>query len=304
MTQINRLLIASLIIGMAASCPAASKNPPALSAQSVVVYDQFKRETLLARNPRHLVSIASITKLMTAVVTLDAALDLNERITITSDDVVFQTNASHLPVGSRHSREDLLSLALIPSENRAAHALGRTYPGGMKNFVAAMNRKARQLGMSRTRYAEPTGLSSDNQSTAEDLVKLVDYAYANYADIRHISSRDHFSVASPASKSVTPGYQLAAFRNTNRLMLNQDWNIGLSKTGYIAKAGYCLVMQAEIADRPVIIVLLDAADNPSRQEDAKRIKHWLESDVPRPAPASASPTPTETALSCTLSPCQ
>ena len=304
MTQLWILATGLAICTAANPCLAVGRTTPALSAQSVIVYDQFNRETLLQKNPRHQASIASITKLMTAVVTLDAGLDLQARITITADDVVPQTNASRLPVGTRHTREDLLNLALIPSENRAAHALGRTYPGGMKAFVTAMNAKARQLGMSRTHYVEPTGLSSDNQSTAEDLVKLVDYAYSNYVDIRHISSREQFNAHSQKSGKIDSGYRLAAFNNTNKLTLNQDWHIGLSKTGYISRAGYCLVMQAEIADRPVIIVLLDAADKPSRQNDAARIKRWLEQDVPRPAPAPVTAQPLQPELSCTLSPCQ
>lgn len=281
---------------------------PELSAQSVVVYDQFSGETLLSKNPTLQASIASITKLMTAVVTLDAGLDLNQRITIQPEDAVYQTGSgSRLAVGTRLTREQLLNLTLIPSENRAAHALGRTHPGGMVAFVAAMNRKARQLGMHQTRYVEPTGLDSTNQSSAEDLVKLVDYAYSNYADIRHISSSGGYRAKqqTPPKNRRVPGYQLAAFNNTNRLTRNDEWQIGLSKTGYISKAGHCLVMQAEIARRPVIIVLLDAQGSLRRLDDASRIKQWLENDVPPPSRTPGKMSHSESVTpSCTLSPCQ
>lgn len=308
-----QILVRVAVLAVAGSTITNAASPggsgPALSAQSVVVYDQFSGETLLSRHARLQTPIASITKLMTAVVTLDAGLDLNERIAILPGDAVHQTGAgSRLAVGSRHTREQLLNLALIPSENRAAHALGRTYPGGMSAFVAAMNRKARQLGMNQTRYVEPTGLSSTNQSTAEDLVRLVDYAYSNYADIRHISSRGGYHARQPdaaAKPHRARGYQLTAFNNTNRLTRNDEWQIGLSKTGYISSAGHCLVMQAEIARRPVIIVLLDAQGSQRRLDDANRIKLWLENDVPPPsAPPAKTARPESPTLSCTLSPCQ
>ncbi len=305
MTETTKLV---WLTALAIAISPVQAGKPVLSAQSAIVYDQFSGETLLSRHANLQAPIASITKLMTAVVTLDAGLDLNQRITIQPSDAVHQTGSgSRLAVGALLTREQLLNLALIPSENRAAHALGRTYPGGMVAFVASMNRKAQQLGMHQTRYVEPTGLSSANQSSAEDLVKLVDYAYSNYADIRHISSSGGYRAkqqTTPESRRA-PGYQLAAFNNTNRLTRNDEWQIGLSKTGYISKAGHCLVMQAEIAHRPVIIVLLDAQGSLRRLDDARRIKHWLENDVP---PPSASPVKTPAAQSvmpsCTLSPCR
>ncbi len=263
-----------------------------LSSASVMVVDQDTGESLLAKNPRLQTPIASITKLMTAVVTLDAQTPLDERITINNQDIDrLKGTGSRLPIGATFSREQLLNLALIASENRAAHALGRTYPGGLQAFVEAMNAKARELGMSRTFYVDPTGLSSYNQSTAEDLVKLVGYAYNYYPTIRHITSTGEYSlgkqrvvVRSKSRKKHTASrhvyYRNVAFVNTNRLTRDDEWQIGLSKTGFINEAGHCLVMQAEIAERRVIIVLLDALGKYNRLGDANRIKHWLEeSDI-------------------------
>lgn len=266
----------------------AQQQPVDLNSLSVMVYDQHSGETLLSKNSGLQTPIASITKLMTAVVTLDAKLSPGERIAINMQDVDrLKGTGSRLALGATHSREQLLNLALIASENRAAHALGRSYPGGIEAFVAAMNRKARQLGMSKTLYVDPTGLSSLNQSTAEDLVKLVDYAYSNYPEIRHISASGDYSLGKQrvvvrakktrrhqASKRVY--YRNVGFVNTNRLTREDDWQIGLSKTGFINEAGHCLVMQAEISQRPVIIVLLDAQGKYGRLGDANRIKHWLE----------------------------
>lgn len=264
------------------------QQPIDLSALSVIVYDQHSGETLLSKNPGLQTPIASITKLMTAVVTLDARLAPAEQIAINMQDVDrLKGTGSRLAVGATHTREQLLNLALIASENRAAHALGRSYPGGEAAFVAAMNRKARQLGMSKTLFVDPTGLSSLNQSTAEDLVKLVDFAYSNYPQIRHISTSGDYSLGKQrvvvrakktrrqqASKRVY--YRNVGFANTNRLTREDDWHIGLSKTGFINEAGHCLVMQAQIAQRPVVIVLLDAQSKYGRLGDANRIKHWLE----------------------------
>jgi D-alanyl-D-alanine endopeptidase (penicillin-binding protein 7) len=260
-----------------------------LNSLSVMVYDQYSGEALYAKNPNLQTPIASITKLMTAMVTLDAKLPLDERIKISAQDIDrLKGTGSRLAVGATYTREQLLNLALIASENRAAHALGRTYPGGREAFIEAMNRKARELGMQKTLYVDPSGLSSFNQSTAEDLVKLVDHAYSYYPDIRHISTSGEYSLGKQrvvlrkgkgkrrhASRRVY--YRNVAFVNTNRLTRDDDWQIGLSKTGYINEAGHCLVMQADIAERKVIIVLLDALGKYSRLGDANRIKRWLES---------------------------
>lgn len=261
-----------------------------LNSASVMVFDQDSGKTLLAKNPRIQTPIASITKLMTAVVTLDAQTPLDERISITKQDIDrLKGTGSRLAIGATYTREQLLNLALIASENRAAHALGRTYPGGLERFIEAMNSKARELGMSRTFLVDPTGLSSFNQSTAEDLVKLVNHAYSYYPTIREISSSGQYSLGKQrvvvrkskkkqhASRRVY--YRNVAFANTNRLTRDDEWHVGLSKTGYINEAGHCLVMQAEIAERRVIIVLLDAVGKYNRLGDANRIKHWLEESI-------------------------
>ncbi len=253
-----------------------------LSSLSVMVYDQYTGEALYAKNPNLQTPIASITKLMTAMVTLDAKQPLNQRIKITQADVDrLKGTRSRLPLGATYTREQLLNLALIASENRAAHALGRSYPGGMQGFVEAMNRKARELGMEKTLFVDPTGLSSYNQSTAEDLVKLVDHAYSYYPDIRRISTVTDYNVGKhkvvvKKRKKTRVYWRDLAYINTNRLTRSDEWQIGLSKTGYIREAGHCMVMQADIADRKVIIVLLDAVGKYSRLGDALRIKRWLE----------------------------
>lgn len=253
-----------------------------LSSLSVMVYDQYTGEALYAKNPNLQTPIASITKLMTAMVTLDAKQPLNQRIKIIQADVDrLKGTRSRLPLGNTYTREQLLNLALIASENRAAHALGRTYPGGMQGFVEAMNRKARELGMEKTLFVDPTGLSSYNQSTAEDLVKLVDHAYSYYPDIRRISTVTDYNVGKhkvviKKRKKTRVYWRDLAYINTNRLTRSDEWQIGLSKTGYIREAGHCMVMQADIADRKVIIVLLDAVGKYSRLGDALRIKRWLE----------------------------
>lgn len=263
----------------------AQKSDIELSSLSVMVYDQFTGEALLAKNPNLQTPIASITKLMTAIVTLESQTPLDERIKITSAEIDrLKGTGSRLPIGASYSRDQLLHLALIASENRAAHALGRTYPGGLDAFVEAMNRKARELGMHKTLFVDPTGLSSFNQSTAEDLVKLVDHAYSYYPDIRRISSTGEYSLGKRKvvvkRKGKTRSYwQNVAYVNTNRLTRNDEWQIGLSKTGYINEAGHCMVMQAEIAERKVIIVLLDAVGKYNRLGDANRIKQWLEESV-------------------------
>ncbi len=239
---------------------------PFVYASSVLVVDQQSGRPIYAKNPDHLTPIASITKLMTALVTLEANLPLDEYITITSDDVDrIKHTSSRLPIGTQLTRRELLHLALIASENRAAAALSRAYPGGRQAFVAAMNRKARELGMANTYFVDGTGLSSHNRSTAKDLVKLVQAAY------RHPLIR---AITTTASYEVEE--QGLAFFNTNRLVHRNDWRIGVSKTGFINEAGYCLVMQTDIAGKPIIMVLLHSRDKWSRIADAERIRRWLE----------------------------
>jgi len=257
---------------------------PELSAQSVLVFDQASGQPLLAKNADMQTPIASITKLMTAMLVVDAALPLDEKITITSEDRdTLKGTGSRLAIGASYTRGQLLHLALIASDNRAAHALGRTYPGGLDRFVPTMNRMARALGMHNTVYVEPTGLSSDNRSTALDLAKLANYAYQNFPEIREITSTGSYSLGTQRvvvkKKRHQPKvyYRTVAFNNTNRLTRMDDWHIGLSKTGFINEAGHCLVMQAQVAQRDVIIVLLDATGTNRRAGDAARIKAWLES---------------------------
>jgi len=239
-----------------------------LRSASVLVEDQRTGEFLIQKRAAAVVPIASITKLMTAMVVLDAQMDLKEYLVIKPEDVdTLRHSRSRLPVGARLTREEALLLALMASENRAAHILGRTYPGGLDAFVVAMNAKARSLGLAETRFNDPTGLSSGNVSSARNLADMVNAAY-NYRLIREFSTREEAVIHS--------GRRTLVFRNTNRLVRNPRWQIGLSKTGFIDEAGRCLVMQAQVAQRPVLIVLLDAQGTLTRLGDANRIKQWME----------------------------
>lgn len=260
---------------------------PQFSAHSVLVFDQASGQPLLAKNANLQTPIASITKLMTAMLVLNAGQPLDELIAITeADRDTLKGTGSRLAFGSRYTRGQLLHLALIASDNRAANALGRSYPGGLQRFVATMNRTARVLGMNDTVYVEPTGLSSGNRSTAHDLAKLVNYAYQNYPEIRHISTAGNYTldtqrvVTQKKQQKPQVHYRTVAFNNTNRFTRADDWQIGLSKTGFINEAGHCLIMQAQVANRDVIIVLLDARGTGNRASDATRIKQWLESATP------------------------
>ncbi|MEF8734264.1 MAG: D-alanyl-D-alanine endopeptidase [Candidatus Accumulibacter meliphilus] len=241
----------------------------AVRSGSALVIAQDGGEALYEKNARIVVPIASITKIMTAMVVLDSMPNLQAPITITDDDVDYlKGSRSRLQVGSVLTREMALLLALMSSENRAANALGRHYPGGLGAFIVAMNRKAASLGMSRTHFEDPTGLTSNNVSTAHDLARMVAAAY-RYPLIRE------FSTTSGVTAEVK-GRDLE-YRNTNQLVKSPAWEIGLSKTGYIQEAGKCLVMQARVADRPVVIVLLDSSGKQTRIGDANRIKRWMES---------------------------
>jgi D-alanyl-D-alanine endopeptidase (penicillin-binding protein 7) len=224
---------------------------------------------LFAKNVDNVVPIASITKLMNAMVVLDAALPMDERIAISeADKDTIKGTRSRLNVGTVLTRRELLQLALMASENRAAEALTRVYPGGSRSFVAAMNQKAVELGMWRTRFVAGTGLSSDNVSTAQDLTKMVAAAY-KYPLIRDFSTDTGLVVYGTRGRTMN-------YHNSNRLVGSPQWDIGLSKTGYISEAGRCLVMQAKIANKPVIIVLLDSWGKMTRIGDANRIKRWME----------------------------
>ena len=224
---------------------------------------------LFQKNANLVAPIASITKLMTAMVVLDSSPSLQAPITISDDDVdTLRGSRSRLHVGSVMTRESALLLALMSSENRAANALARHYPGGMPAFLSAMNIKAQALGMRDTRFEDPTGLSSNNVSTAHDLAKMVAAAH-RYPLIRELSTMPE--------ATVEIGGRDLAYRNTNPLVKSAAWDVGLSKTGYIHEAGKCLVMQARVADQPVVIVLLDSVGKLTRVGDANRIKRWMES---------------------------
>jgi len=240
------------------------------SAAAIVVRMDDGR-ALYAKNTGEVLPIASITKLMTAMVVLDSRLSLIEPITITTADIDrIKGTRSRLKVGVKLARGKLLRLALMSSENRAAAALTRAYPGGARTFVAAMNQKAVELGMWRSRFVEGTGLSSDNVSTARDLAIMVKAAY-DYPLIREYTTEPAYAV------KVAKGRTLR-YRNSNRLIQNTKWDIGLSKTGYIREAGRGLVMQTIIAATPVIIVLLDSSGRLTRIRDANRIRKWIETN--------------------------
>jgi len=245
----------------------AAEDPLDLRSSVALVIDQDTDEVLFSKNPQAVLPIASITKLMTALVVSDAGLPRDQPLTVTQDDVDTEKGSrSRLMVGTQLTRGEMLHLALMASENRAAHALGRHYPGGTTAFVAAMNRKARELGMNDTRYVEPTGLSSANQSSARDLAVLVKAAH-QVPMIRELSTSLEHEVAI--------GERQLHFRNTNTLVKNPLWEIGLQKTGYISEAGRCVVMQAQLAGRKLIMVLLDSTGRTSRVGDAERIRKWL-----------------------------
>ena len=246
----------------------ASADPLELKSSVALVLDQDTRQVLLSKNDHAVLPIASLTKLMTGMVVSEANLPMDETITISDEDVDTEKNSrSRLTVGTQLTRGELLHLALMSSENRAAHALGRTYPGGLNRFVALMNARAQQLGMRDTRYVEPTGLSSANQSSAQDLAVLVGAAYQN-PQLRQLTT-------SP-SHEVEVGRRTLQFNNTNGLIKSPEWNIGLQKTGYISEAGRCLVMQARVAGRKLIMVFLDSTGKYSRIADAERVRRWVE----------------------------
>ena len=242
---------------------------PRLASSAVAVIDQATGDVLYEKNAGAVVPIASITKLMTAMVALDAQPSMSETLTISDADVdTLKGTHSRLAVGTQLTREEMLRLALMSSENRAASALSRHYPGGRTAFIAAMNAKAHELGLTETRFLDPTGLTAQNVSSARDLVKLVGAAH-KYPLIREFSTSEEYEVAVKG--------RAQTFRNTNALVKSDNWSIGLSKTGYISEAGRCLVMQAWFNNKPTIIVLLDSMGKLTRIGDAQRIKRWIES---------------------------
>jgi serine-type D-Ala-D-Ala endopeptidase (penicillin-binding protein 7) len=252
----------------------AAANPirdPKLKSSSVLIIDQSDSSVLYSRHSDVAMPIASITKLMTALVVLDARQPLDEPIQISeADRDLPKASFSRLTVGTTLSRGDLMHLALMASENRAAHALGSNYPGGLPAMVEAMNAKAAELGMTNSHFVDPTGLSSQNVASPEDLSKLV-IAASHNPTIREFSTDRHYAVKVRR--------HMVEFRNTDNLVANPTWNIIVQKTGYIAEAGKCLVMAAVIEGRSVVIVLLDSLGKYTRVADAKRIKTWMEASA-------------------------
>ena len=239
----------------------------ALKSSVALVIDQDTNEVLFSKNPSVVLPIASITKLMTGLVISESQQSLADVLTISQDDIDTEKGSrSRLAVGTQLSRGDMMHLALMSSENRAANALGRHYPGGLEAFVAAMNKKAASLGMRDTRYVEPTGLSSKNQSSAQDLALLVKEAYG-VPLLRELTTSQEAQVA--------VGKRVMQFHTTNGLVRSPQWDIGLQKTGYISEAGRCMVVQAQMAGRKLIMVLLDSTGKYSRIGDAERIRKWL-----------------------------
>ncbi len=246
-------------------------DPLDLNSSVALVIDQETNEVLFSKNDGAVLPIASLTKLMTGLLIAESGLSMDTPITITRGDLdTYKGTGSRLAIGTTLSRGEMMHISLMSSENRAANALGRTYPGGLRKFVQDMNAKARELGMHDTRFVEPTGLSSENKSSARDLATLVSAAYERPM-LRDLST--------------SPGYQLdfgrrsLQYKNSNRLIHNPAWDIGLQKTGYISEAGRCLVMQARVAGREVIMVLLDAAGTMSRNQDAERVRRWVEAQT-------------------------
>ena len=243
-----------------------------LRSAVALVQDATSGETLIGKNLNVVLPIASITKLMTAMVILDSGLNLEQRVAISDEDYDnLKGTRSRLRPGSVLTRDELLLLALMSSENRAAYSLARTYPGGVATFVATMNDKARALGMADTKFLDPTGLSSGNVSTAQDLARMVRAAH-EYPLIRKYSTQE--------SATVQAFGRSLDYRNTNGLVRSAHWDIGLSKTGYISEAGRCLVMRVRMHSRDVVVVLLDSWGKLSRVGDANRIKKWLETHAP------------------------
>lgn len=257
-----------------------TRDPLELKSNVALVLDQSSSEVLFEKNSQVALPIASITKLMTSLVVVESKQNMDEVLTVTDDDIDREKNShSRLRIGSQLTRANMLHIALMSSENRAASALGRYYPGGLQAFVAAMNAKAKSLGMNHTHYVEPTGLSSNNVASARDLAKLVVAAY-QHPIIRQYSTDSKYAV--------DPGGSMLQYKNSNHLVQNPEWEIGLQKTGYISEAGRCLVMQARIEGRAIVMVFLDSKGKQSRLADAGRIRKWLEATKPAVMSRNAS----------------
>ena len=290
MMNLRLMAVFSVLIVVLAALPAGAQGPVVLdpgklklASINALVLDATDNRPVYTKAANDVTPIASLTKLMTAIVTLDAGQPLDELLAIDMDDFDFvKGSRSRLRMGSELPRREMLRLALMSSENRAASSLARAYPGGTPAFVAAMNAKARLLGMTRTHYADATGLSPDNVSTASDLALVVGAA-AQYPLIREFSTTGSHYV------EVQPTGQWLGYNNTNNLVKNAQWDIQLSKTGYIREAGKCLVMLATIGSRLFVIVLLDSAGRYTRLGDAHRVRHWLETGEMPPAAVASKP---------------
>ncbi len=278
-------VLAVLLLPVADVSMAQKHQTPArlqLASEKAVVFDAQTGKVLYAKNANDAAPIASITKLMTAMVVLDGKLPMDEMLTITKDDIDrLKGTYSRLQIGTRQSRKEMLRLALMSSENRAASALGRHYPGGRPAFLAAMNRKAAALKMTHTHFADSTGLSSQNISSAGDLI-LMTQAASRYPLIREFTTTPQRTVSFPQ-----PRYSLD-FVNTNRLVRGGSWDIELSKTGYTNEAGRCLVMKTRVANRPLVMILLDSQGKLTPLGDANRIKRWMETGAGGQVPRVAS----------------
>jgi D-alanyl-D-alanine endopeptidase (penicillin-binding protein 7) len=263
--------VLALTIGFAQAQEAKAHKAVYLRSSSALVLDADTGEVVIDKNADAVTPIASITKLMTAIVVLDRGLDLEQRVVLSRDDVdSLKGTRSRLRPGNVMTRGELLLIALMASENRAAAALGRTYPGGMEAFVTAMNAKTAALDMKDSHFVDATGLSPHNVSSARDLVKLVRAAH-EYPLIREYSTTDR--------ATVRVSNRLLSFHNTNGLVRAHRWEVGLSKTGYISEAGRCLVMRVRLASKDLIVVLLDSWGRQSRIGDANRIKKWVETNA-------------------------
>lgn len=278
-----RFFVIAALSAVSALTSAVHAQGPNLLSQAALIVDARTGDPIFAKNANNVTPIASITKLMTAMVVLDAQQNLDQTLTVDLDDLDFlKASRSRLSIGSELTRREMLRLALMSSENRAASSLGRFYPGGLGAAVAAMNAKAKALGMNNTRYVDTTGLSPENVSTARDLAVMVQAAQ-RYPLIREFSTQPEEYVQIPATGKTLH------FNNSNALVKSGGWDISLQKTGFISEAGRCVVMLAQIAQRPVVLVLLDSVGKFSRIGDAQRVKTWMETGevlaIPKPQAA-------------------
>ncbi|WP_238363432.1 D-alanyl-D-alanine endopeptidase [Casimicrobium huifangae] len=278
-----RFFAIAALSAVSALTSAVHAQGPNLLSQAALIVDARTGDPIFAKNANNVTPIASITKLMTAMVVLDAQQNLDQTLTVDLDDLDFlKASRSRLSIGSELTRREMLRLALMSSENRAASSLGRFYPGGLSAAVAAMNAKAKALGMNNTRYVDTTGLSPENVSTARDLAVMVQAAQ-RYPLIREFSTQPEEYVQIPATGKTLH------FNNSNALVKSGGWDISLQKTGFIREAGRCVVMLAQIAQRPVVLVLLDSVGKFSRIGDAQRVKTWMETGevlaIPKPQAA-------------------